>query len=42
MGLFKRIMADKQEQPVRTKQQVATPLSQRDSIEKPKFNGTFL
>ena len=34
MGLFKRIMVDKQEQPVTTKQQIATPLSQRDPIEK--------
>lgn len=34
MGLFKRIMADKQEQPVTTKQKIATRLSQRDPIEK--------
>ena len=34
MGLFKRIMADKQEQSVTTKQQIGTPLSQRDPIEK--------
>ena len=34
MGLFKRIMADKKEQSVTTKQQIGTSLSQRDSIEK--------
>ena len=34
MGLFKRIIADKQEQPVTTKQKIATRLSQRDPIEK--------
>ena len=34
MGLFKRITADKQEQPVTTKEKIATRLSQRDPIEK--------
>ena len=34
MGLFKRIMADKKERSVTTKQQIGTSLSQRDSIEK--------
>ena len=34
MGLFKRIIVDKQEQPVTTKQKIATRLSQRDPIEK--------
>ena len=34
MGLFKRIIGNKQEQPVTTKQKISTRLSQRDPIEK--------
>ena len=34
MGLFKRIITDKQEQPITTKQKIVPHLSQRDPIEK--------